>query len=189
LETIPIQRVRRSHNGTKAIEEAQRLRPDFVVLNLSMRILNGMDATRKIKTYLPKMPIIQMPIMMLSSNGVLTTDIGGSSLLVLGVNGVKRLRWMLVFFLLGASVCAFAVPRADSPETAFNEADAPVNLAPPVQLRIQIIVPTLDPFLVVPTTPVHCTGCVIHGTLLEAATMLSQRHRRSLQDLLCTLLI
>ena len=49
------ERLRRSlYDGLKAIEEAQRLKPDVVVLNVSMPILNGMDAARKIKTELPR---------------------------------------------------------------------------------------------------------------------------------------
>jgi chemotaxis response regulator CheB len=38
-----------AYDGMKAIEEAQRLKPDVVVLNVSMPILNGLDAACKIK--------------------------------------------------------------------------------------------------------------------------------------------
>lgn len=55
--------MRRSYDGVKAIEEAQRLKPDVVVLNVSMSILNGMHAARKIKTELPDTAIV-----ILSSN-------------------------------------------------------------------------------------------------------------------------
>jgi len=47
----------------QTIEEAQRLKPDVVVLNVSMPILNGMDAVRNKKTELP-----QTAIVILSSN-------------------------------------------------------------------------------------------------------------------------
>jgi len=50
-------------DGGTAIEEAQRLKPDAVVLNVSMPILNGMDAARKIKYELPEIAIV-----ILSSN-------------------------------------------------------------------------------------------------------------------------
>jgi CheY-like chemotaxis protein len=52
-----------AYDGAKAVEEAQRLKPDVVVLNVSMPILNGMDAARKIKTQLPAIAIV-----ILSSN-------------------------------------------------------------------------------------------------------------------------
>jgi two-component system response regulator NreC len=47
-----------AYDGVEAIEEAQRLKPDVVVLNVSMPILNGLDAGRKIKTVLPETAIV-----------------------------------------------------------------------------------------------------------------------------------
>jgi len=47
-----------AHDGAEAIEEAQRLKPDVVVLNVSMPILNGMEAARKIKAQLPEMAVV-----------------------------------------------------------------------------------------------------------------------------------
>jgi hypothetical protein len=87
--------------------------------------------------------------------------------------------------MLGAAVCVSAVPRVDLPETTFNEADAPVNLAPSVLPRIQVIRPAVDPIVVLPP-PLSCVGCV-SSRVLEPLAMPSQRH--SLQDLLCTFLI
>jgi DNA-binding NarL/FixJ family response regulator len=52
-----------AYDGVEAIEEAKRLKPDVVVLNVSMPILNGMDAARKIKTEVPETAIV-----ILSSN-------------------------------------------------------------------------------------------------------------------------
>jgi DNA-binding NarL/FixJ family response regulator len=52
-----------AYDGARAIEEAERLKPDVVVLDLSMPILNGFDAGRKIKSELPETAIV-----ILSSN-------------------------------------------------------------------------------------------------------------------------
>ena len=52
-----------AYDGAQAIEEAKRLKPDVVVLNVSMPILNGMDAAREIKTEFPEIAIV-----ILSSN-------------------------------------------------------------------------------------------------------------------------
>jgi hypothetical protein len=101
---------------------------------------------------------------------------------------VKRLRLALVLFLTAAAVCASVVPRPDLPETAFNEADAPVNLAPPVLPRIQIILPAVNPLAILPLRN-HCADCTVRRLLLEPPVAPSQRHSRSLQDLLCTFLI
>jgi DNA-binding NarL/FixJ family response regulator len=45
-------------DGAKAIEEAQRLKPDVVVLNVNMPILNGLEAAREINAKLPQSAIV-----------------------------------------------------------------------------------------------------------------------------------
>lgn len=45
-------------NGAIAIKEAQKLRPDVVVLNIVMPVLNGFEAAREIRKYLPESAII-----------------------------------------------------------------------------------------------------------------------------------
>ena len=102
---------------------------------------------------------------------------------------MRRLRSILALFLLGTAACVFALPRVDLPETAFNEADAPVNLAPPVRPGIRVIRPAVDPIAVLPTLPSHYATCVVRGMVLESAAVPRQRHQHSFQDLLCTFLI
>ena len=102
---------------------------------------------------------------------------------------VKRVRAIVVLFLLGAAVCAFALPRVDLPETAFNEADAPVNLTPPARPGIRVGPPAVDPILVLPTLQFHSAVGIDSSLLLESAAVPRQRHQHSLQALLCTLLI
>jgi len=50
-------------DGARAIEEAQRLKPDVVILNISMPVSNGLEAARQIKVKLPDLAIV-----ILSSN-------------------------------------------------------------------------------------------------------------------------
>jgi hypothetical protein len=107
----------------------------------------------------------------------------------LGVDWVRLLRSILVIFLLGTAVCAFALPRADVPETAFNEADAPVNLAPPSQPGIRVAPPSVNPIAVMPTLPLHCATCVAGSFVVESTSGPKHRDHHSLQDLLCTFLI
>lgn len=52
-----------AYDGAQAIEEAQRLRPDVVILNVRMPVLNGFEAAREIKAKLPTSAIV-----ILSSN-------------------------------------------------------------------------------------------------------------------------
>src|SRR5580700_2648257 len=47
-----------AQDGAKAIEEAQRLKPDVVVLNVEMPVLNGFEAAREIKMKLPESAIV-----------------------------------------------------------------------------------------------------------------------------------
>ncbi|MGB0104151.1 MAG: hypothetical protein WBP51_08100 [Candidatus Sulfotelmatobacter sp.] len=100
-----------------------------------------------------------------------------------------RFRLALVLFLLAAAVCVSVIPRPDLPETAFNEADTPVNLAPPVRPRIQVISPAINPIAVLPALSNRCPGCFVDGVVFQPAVTLRQRHPRSFQDLLCTFLI
>jgi DNA-binding NarL/FixJ family response regulator len=45
-------------DGARAIEEAQKLKPDVVVLNVSMPVIDGFQAARKIKASLPETAIV-----------------------------------------------------------------------------------------------------------------------------------
>jgi DNA-binding NarL/FixJ family response regulator len=47
-----------AENGREAIEEAERLHPDLIVLDLSMPVMNGLDAARLLKHLMPEVPVI-----------------------------------------------------------------------------------------------------------------------------------
>ena len=47
-----------AENGQDAIEKAQALHPDLIVMDLSMPVMNGIDATRALKTLMPTVPVI-----------------------------------------------------------------------------------------------------------------------------------
>lgn len=47
-----------AENGREGIEKAQELRPDLIVMDLSMPVMNGMDATRAIRRIMPNVPIV-----------------------------------------------------------------------------------------------------------------------------------
>jgi two-component system nitrate/nitrite response regulator NarL len=47
-----------AEDGSKAIEEAYKLKPDVVVLNVSMPVLDGFGAAREIKAILPQTAIV-----------------------------------------------------------------------------------------------------------------------------------
>jgi len=47
-----------AENGREAIEKAQELHPDLIVLDLSMPQMNGIDAARALKQLMPAVPVI-----------------------------------------------------------------------------------------------------------------------------------
>ena len=47
-----------AENGQEAIEKAERLRPDLIVMDLSMPVMNGIEAARVLKRLAPAAPLI-----------------------------------------------------------------------------------------------------------------------------------
>lgn len=51
-----------AENGKTAVERVQELRPDVVVLDLSMPVMNGLDAARAIKSIAPRTHILMFTL-------------------------------------------------------------------------------------------------------------------------------
>jgi CheY-like chemotaxis protein len=47
-----------AENGKQAIELALQHRPDLIILDMSMPVMNGLQAARELKRLMPKVPII-----------------------------------------------------------------------------------------------------------------------------------
>ena len=47
-----------ARDGRDAIDKAQQLHPDLIILDLAMPVMNGLDASRAIKKLMPSVPII-----------------------------------------------------------------------------------------------------------------------------------
>jgi DNA-binding NarL/FixJ family response regulator len=47
-----------AENGREAIEKAQLLRPNLIVTDLSMPVMNGLEETRVLKKLMPAVPVI-----------------------------------------------------------------------------------------------------------------------------------
>jgi DNA-binding NarL/FixJ family response regulator len=47
-----------AQHGLDAIEKAQQLHPDLIILDLSMPVMNGIDAARTLRARMPGVPII-----------------------------------------------------------------------------------------------------------------------------------
>ena len=49
-------------DGQDAVEKAQRLHPDLIVLDLSIPVMNGLEAARALKSQMPSVPIIMFSL-------------------------------------------------------------------------------------------------------------------------------
>jgi len=47
-----------AENGREAIEKAQQLHPDLIVMDLSMPVMNGIEAAGILKSLMPTVPLI-----------------------------------------------------------------------------------------------------------------------------------
>ena len=47
-----------AENGKEAIAKARELHPDLIVLDLSMPVMNGLDAARELKRLMPTVPLL-----------------------------------------------------------------------------------------------------------------------------------
>jgi len=45
-------------NGTEAIEKAQLLRPDLIITDLAMPVMNGLEEARVLRQLMPTLPVI-----------------------------------------------------------------------------------------------------------------------------------
>jgi hypothetical protein len=100
-----------------------------------------------------------------------------------------RAVWTFVLFLLASVALISAIPRADLPETSFNEVDAPVNQAPPAVSGGRFVRPDVAPAILPNHVCETGRGARCQSVDRKSATPLVRRDQHSLQDLLCTFLI
>jgi len=102
---------------------------------------------------------------------------------------MRRRAYTFFFLLMAAVALVSAIPQTDLPETSYNEADAPVNLAPPVVSSSTFVRPLVT--AVVLPQPLSEAGQCLKRQPLDRKRVdpMFPRDPHSLQDLLCTFLI
>jgi DNA-binding NarL/FixJ family response regulator len=51
-----------AHDGQDAIEKAQRLKPDLIILDFAMPVMNGFEAARALRDLMPSVPTIMFTL-------------------------------------------------------------------------------------------------------------------------------
>ena len=51
-------RVSDASDGAEAVQKAQREKPNLIILDLSMPVMNGLDAARELKILMPHVPLL-----------------------------------------------------------------------------------------------------------------------------------
>ena len=69
-----------AENGREAVEKAQELHPDVILLDLSRSVMNGLDATRVLKQMMPEVPVIMFRAYRGSSTETVARMLGASAL-------------------------------------------------------------------------------------------------------------
>ncbi len=57
-----IEVVGEAEDGRQAVEKAQQLRPDIVLMDITMPGLNGLEATRQLKKYCPEVKVVALTV-------------------------------------------------------------------------------------------------------------------------------
>jgi DNA-binding NarL/FixJ family response regulator len=82
LETYPdIEVVAEASDGEEAVESALSHDPDVVVMDINLPRLNGIDATRRIKTKAPKAVVIGLSVHYSSQAHAAVIEAGASAVL------------------------------------------------------------------------------------------------------------
>jgi DNA-binding NarL/FixJ family response regulator len=62
-------------NGEEAIDLALKHRPELIILDLSMPVMNGLEAARELKRIMPSVPIILFTLYSDIENEILAADL------------------------------------------------------------------------------------------------------------------
>ena len=75
-----------AQNGAEAIQQAQTLQPDVVLMDLEMPIMNGYEATRQIKAGQPNIRVIILSIHAGQNEKTLARTAGADDFIIKGAN-------------------------------------------------------------------------------------------------------
>jgi two-component system nitrate/nitrite response regulator NarL len=107
-------------NGLEALDKAKKLKPDLVVMDVSMPVLNGLDATKRFKAEQPNVKILMLSmhhdkeyilsLIQSGANGYVLKDVSSEEL----VQAINTVYQGGTYFSSGASDSLFS--QAPSPK-------------------------------------------------------------------------
>ena len=82
----------RAYNGREAVEMAFNERPDLVLMDIKMPIMDGIEATRHIKAQLPDMPVIALTANAFDADRQKAFDVGCCDFMAKPINADNCLK-------------------------------------------------------------------------------------------------
>ena len=82
----------RARNGQEALEKAMSEKPDMVLMDIKMPVMDGLEATRLIKAKMPDMVVIALTANAFDSDRKMAMEAGCSDFLSKPVNAEKCLK-------------------------------------------------------------------------------------------------
>jgi CheY-like chemotaxis protein len=82
----------RARNGQEALEKAMAEKPDMVLMDIKMPVMDGLEATRLIKAKMPDMVVIALTANAFDSDRKMAMEAGCSDFLSKPVNAEKCLK-------------------------------------------------------------------------------------------------
>ncbi len=95
LDLIGLEVVGQASDGAEAVALAEKLVPDLVVMDLSMPVLNGLDATRLLREGLPATPVVVFTAFASDELEAAAHAAGAAAYVVKDTTTVERLREVL----------------------------------------------------------------------------------------------
>ena len=115
-----IQIVGKAHNGEEALEAAQKLQPDVVIMDVSMPVLSGLEAMPRFRSELPDTRVLMLsmhddreyilPLIRAGASGYVLKDVSSHEL----IKAIETVHQGNTYFSSGASQALFHEPDTET---------------------------------------------------------------------------
>ncbi len=78
-----------AENGIEAVRKARQCRPDLVLMDVYMPLMNGLEATQVIKTLMPHLPVLVFTLHDSQQIRIESEKVGASGVLLKSEGGIR----------------------------------------------------------------------------------------------------